>query len=190
MRFSTVVVMLGLIFPYRSTSGMVVNLRSFSSRVRRGARSHISGTRIGLEPIREAKTINRGVSVRGGGSGAVVDLLVSVLVLIAVSAAAHSGSSFLAAALSTAPTGVPLSLWLVHRAAQASDVSSAAARVEQFLLACIQGTVALASFCLGALFLVRHSPGVGEAAPSLAALLFVGYASWAMAWALLRHLQN
>ena len=44
------------------------------------------------------------------------DLLVSVLVLIAVSLAATRGSATLAALCATAPTGVPLSMWLVYKA--------------------------------------------------------------------------
>jgi hypothetical protein len=94
----------------------------------------------GARRSRAVDTLRR---LRGGGGGSerAVDLLISVLVLAGVSAAAHAGSPLLAAVLSTAPTGVPLSLWLVHRA----DASASAA----FLLACLQGVGALAAFCSG-----------------------------------------
>ena len=71
---------------------------------------------------------------------------------------------------------MPLSLWLVHRAAPD------AAMVEHFLVACLKGVAALACFCLGALALVRTS----AQKPSFEACLGVGFASWAIAWALLR----
>ena len=119
--------------------------------------------------------------LRGGIDAAVwSDLTISILVLLGVAFAARSGSSLMAAVFSTAPTGVPLSLWLVHRA---STVASADANmVEQFLLACVKGVSALMAFCLGALALVRSSAGT----PSFAEILGVGFASWAVAWALLR----
>jgi hypothetical protein len=44
------------------------------------------------------------------------DLFISVLVLMAVSLAAIRGSAGLAALAATAPTGVPLSMWLVYKA--------------------------------------------------------------------------
>ena len=115
--------------------------------------------------------------LRGGMDAALLsDLGISVLVLLGVAFAARSGSSLVAAVFSTAPTGVPLSLWLVHRAGDT-------VMVENFLLACTKGAAALACFCLGALALVRTSP-----TPSFAALLSVGFASWAFAWVLLRRM--
>lgn len=135
------------------------------------------------EELRD-ELVRKATRLRGGGGGAATaaaDLLVSVAVLVAVSMAAHSGSGLMAAVFSTAPTGVPLSLWLVHRAAASSAAGGAA--LETFLRACIKGTVALACFCLGALACVRRSDG---APPSLALLLVAGFGSWAAAWLALR----
>ena len=128
------------------------------------------------------------MQLRGGGSpdGAVVawaDLFVSMLVLLAVSMAAQSGSSLLAAAFSTAPTGVPLSLWLVHRAAV--EARGDAALVAAFLGACIQGALALIGFCVGALACLQLTQ---TGLPSLGTILAAGYASWAASWALLRRI--
>ena len=133
------------------------------------------------EPSRNARFVPLPIlQLRGGGGLAsqTADLLISVLVLVAVSAAAQYGSPMLAAVFATAPTGVPLSLWLVHRAAKSGDAS-----LETFLLACTKGTAALACFCFGGLILTRLS-----FSPSLASLLLVGYGSWAVTWALLRHI--
>jgi hypothetical protein len=120
------------------------------------------------------------LQLRGGGTADIAtDLLISIVVLLAVAMAARSGSSLMAAVFSTAPTGVPLSLWLVHRAAvsTSSPTSTVASNVEAFLLACLKGVAALASFCLGALALSRCVE-----APSIPALLAAGYASWAAVW--------
>ena len=86
------------------------------------------------------------------------DILVSVAVLVGVSAAAESGSAVLAAVFATAPTGVPLSLWLVHRAElkAAGTPGSSAEVLETFLWGCIKGLVAGVCFCAGALQLVRQ----------------------------------
>ena len=130
------------------------------------------------------------LELRGGFSfdGEVVtDLLVSVCVLVAVAVAARSGSSIMSAVFSTAPTGVPLSLWLVHRAACTVEGGGKAATVsiDRFLIAVIKGGLALAAFALGALTLLRT---LGDAAPPpLAALLSAGFGAWAAAWGLLRH---
>lgn len=119
--------------------------------------------------------------IRGGGGGDVVaDISVSLIVLIAVALAARSGSSTMAAVFSTAPTGVPLSLWLVQRA---STTGAAPVSVAAFCRACIKGSLALAAFCSGALLLAQ-----GSTAPSLAALLGTGYVCWAVAWVLLQRI--
>ena len=121
--------------------------------------------------------------LRGGGgiSGdAIADLGISVAVLFAVALAARSGSHFMAAVFSTAPTGVPLSLWLVHRAASAAGSTLS---IDAFLCAVIKGAIALAAFAVGALTYLRYS---NDASPSLLALLSVGFGSWALVWALLR----
>ena len=118
--------------------------------------------------------------LRGGGMW--TDFLVSVLVMLAVTAAAHSGSTILAAIFVTAPTGLPLSLWILRRAAESS--AAGGSLVDPFLVSCIKGSLALACFCMGALTLVRCA-GDGRAAPSLAMLLAGGYGSWAAAWLLL-----
>ena len=135
-----------------------------------------------------SRGITAALWLRGGGSGAQwLDATISVIVLLAVSAAAHSGSSFLAAVFSTAPTGVPLSLWLVHRAACATEDGHSMA-IQGFLLACIKGAVALACFCVGALALLRvlHYDQVTPPSWLLPSLLTAGYASWVGAWVLLR----
>lgn len=126
----------------------------------------------------------KAVRLRGGGGrfGMWADVGVSVLVLLAVSGAAHSGSSLLAAVFSTAPTGVPLSLYLVHRATTAGG-KMLRPELEAFLLACIKGVLALACFCGGALGVLRA--GVE---PSLPLLLAAGYLGWAAAWLLLQKL--
>ena len=106
---------------------------------------------------------------------------------VAVAVAARSGSSIMSAVFSTAPTGVPLSLWLVHRAACTVEGGGKAATVsiDRFLVAVIKGGLALAAFALGALTLLRT---LGDAAPPpLAALLSAGFGAWAAAWGLLRH---
>ena len=120
------------------------------------------------------------LALRGGGlsSETAADLTISMLVLVGVALAARSGSSLVAAIFSTAPTGVPLSLWLVHRAASSSGSNLS---IEAFLVAVVKGAIALAAFALGALALVKAAGDV----PSLGALLGAGFASWALAWALL-----
>uniref|UniRef100_A0A7S3W566 Uncharacterized protein n=1 Tax=Emiliania huxleyi TaxID=2903 RepID=A0A7S3W566_EMIHU len=135
------------------------------------------------EELREEQQ-RKAMRLRGGGGGAAaMDLVVSMLVLVAVSAAARSSSPLLAAVFSTAPTGVPLSLWLVRRAAPSAGGSSSAA-LDQFLTSCIKGVLALAGFCCGALAVVRKTGGP----PTLPGLLVAGYGSWAAAWLLLRRL--
>ena len=94
------------------------------------------------------------LDLRGGFSfdGEVVtDLLVSVCVLVAVAVAVRSGSSIMSAVFSTAPTGVPLSLWLVHRAACTVEGGGKAATVsiDRFLIAVIKGGLALAALRWG-----------------------------------------
>ena len=125
--------------------------------------------------------------LRGGGGGSAsmwADLGISVLVLGAVATAAHSGSTLMAAVFSTAPTGVPLSLWLVHRAASTEGGSLA---LESFLRSCIKGVLALGCFCFGALALVRLRPSPADGSlPSVGALLAAGYTGWAVAWMVLR----
>lgn len=152
----------------------------------RGALSNTNGVATAQQYLVESPLLQ----LRGGVNGDVAaDLLISVTVLLAVALAARSGSSLMAAVFSTAPTGVPLSLWLVHRAATSSaDPSTAGGSVlsiEGFLIACLKGVAALASFCLGALALARSS---APATPSFLALLATGYASWAVAWAALQRL--
>ena len=84
----------------------------------------------------------------------------------------------------TAPTGVPLSLWLVHRAASTEGGSLA---LESFLRSCIKGVLALGCFCFGALALVRLRPSPADGSlPSVGALLAAGYTGWAVAWMVLR----
>lgn len=123
------------------------------------------------------------LALRGGSidGGALADLLISVIVLLAVALAARSANTVLAAVFSTAPSGVPLSLWLVHRAARASG---GAQQVETFLVAVIKGGLALSSFALGALALCKLQSGLE--APSLTVLLGAGFTSWALAWSLLQ----
>ena len=120
------------------------------------------------------------MDLRGGGGGdsaRAADLVLSIAVLIAVSLAAHSGSTWLAAVFSTAPTGVPLSLWLVVRAAGAGG-SDPALAVEPFLRACIKGTLALASFCIGSLACVKMYASTTSPALLAIRLTAVG-CSWA-----------
>ena len=120
--------------------------------------------------------------LRGGAfSETAADLTISMIVLVGVALAARSGSSLVAAIFSTAPTGVPLSLWLVHRAASSSS-SEGNLSIEAFLVAVVKGSAALAAFALGALALVKAA---GEV-PSLSALLCAGFSSWALAWAMLK----
>ena len=114
------------------------------------------------------------------------DLGISVLVLGAVAAAAHSGSTFMAAVFSTAPTGVPLSLWLVHRAASGGAQGGGSLALQSFLRSCIKGVAALGCFCFGALALVTLRPSPDGSLPSVGALLAAGYAGWAAAWMVLR----
>ena len=125
------------------------------------------------------------LSLRGGDvDGALVgDLTISIVVLLAVALAARSGSALVAAICSTAPTGVPLSLWLLPRAA---TTKSGTLSVEGFLLACLKGVLALACFCLGALGVARTSTTED---PALSALLAAGFASWAAAWMLLQRVR-
>ena len=118
------------------------------------------------------------LALRGGFSETAADLTISMIVLLGVALASRSGSALVAAIFSTAPTGVPLSLVLVHRAASSSGSNLS---IEAFLLAVIKGAAALAAFALGALALVKTTE-----LPSLGALLGAGFASWALAWALLR----
>ena len=92
------------------------------------------------------------------------DLAISMLVLVGVALAARSGSELVAAIFSTAPTGVPLSLWLVHRAASSSGSNLS---IEAFLTAVVKGAAALAAFALGGLALLKAAGDV----PSLGALL-------------------
>jgi|EP01046_Picozoa_sp_COSAG06_P016775 hypothetical protein len=119
-----------------------------------------------------------------------LDLLVSLLVLVAVSLVADHGGAVLAAVAATAPTGVPLSLWLVKSAAEKSAATTAEqlATLDGFLASCIRGGLAAAAFAAGALWLVRSSKATGDGVPTLGLLLVVGYGCWGTAWALLRHL--
>lgn len=119
-----------------------------------------------------------------------LDLLVSLLVLVAVSLAVDHGGAALAALVATAPTGMPLSLYLVKSAAERAESSSSSqlAQLDIFLASCIRGGLAAVAFAGGALWLVRTSKGGGGGTPSLAALLFVGYGCWGAAWTVLRYM--
>lgn len=118
-----------------------------------------------------------------------LDLLVSLIVLVAVSLAADHGGAALAGVAASAPTGVPLSLYLVKSAAEKSESAAAQfAQLEGFLESCIRGGLAASAFAAGALWLVRASKTSGDDTPSLPALLLVGYGCWGVAWALLRQL--
>lgn len=117
-----------------------------------------------------------------------LDLLVSLLVLLAVSLAADHGGAVLAAVAATAPTGVPLSLYLVKSAAEKSEsTASQFAQLDGFLASCIRGGFAASAFAAGALWIVRTNKAAGDGTPSLATLMLVGYGCWGAAWALLRH---
>jgi hypothetical protein len=150
---------------------------------------------LGAQPLRAVKQgvvtgvasahIQRVVLLRGGGlDGVMADMTISLVVLLGVAVAARSGSSTVSAIFSTAPTGVPLSLWLVHRAAEAGISRGIA--IEAFLWAVIKGGISLSAFALGALGLMRCGPP-GET-PALAALLGAGFTSWGVAmWSLLKY---
>ena len=123
------------------------------------------------------------------------DLFISLLVLVAVSLASDYGSPALAAVAATAPTGVPLSLWLVKTAAAHAKPplpeAAQLAQLDEFLQACIKGMLAACCFSLGALWLVRSaraSSGDHDGVPSLGALLLVGYCCWGVTLLLFRHL--
>ena len=117
-----------------------------------------------------------------------LDLFVSLLVLLAVSLAADHGGAVLAAVAATAPTGVPLSLYLVKSAAERSEsTASQFAQLDSFLAGCIRGGLAASAFAAGALWLVRTSKAAGDGTPNLAVLLLAGYGCWGATWALLRH---
>ena len=124
-----------------------------------------------------------------GGHHEVVTALLAANATVDV-AANDGGSPLLAAVFATAPTGVPLSLWLVYRAAHSGAGAAGAggagdgarAAVDSFLQACVGGVVALAAFCVGGLALVRSS----ATEPSLAGVLAAGYLSWAAVWGLQR----
>jgi hypothetical protein len=118
-----------------------------------------------------------------------LDLLVSLIVLVVVSLAADHGGAVLAGVAASAPTGVPLSLYLVKSAAEKSESTAAQfAQLDGFLASCLRGGGAAGAFAAGALWLVRASKASGDGTPSLAALLLAGYGCWGLAWALLRHM--
>jgi len=106
------------------------------------------------------------------------EFLISVAVLLAVTFAADQGSPLFAAVASTAPTGVPLSLYLVQGAA-ADGAKGAAA--EAFLFAACKGLLAALGFCGGALLAAKN--GGGE---SFGSLCLCGYGAWALAWRVLQ----
>eukprot|EP00747_Dinoflagellata_sp_TGD_P081578 gnl/TRDRNA2_/TRDRNA2_161364_c0_seq2.p1 gnl/TRDRNA2_/TRDRNA2_161364_c0~~gnl/TRDRNA2_/TRDRNA2_161364_c0_seq2.p1 ORF type:complete len:117 (-),score=16.99 gnl/TRDRNA2_/TRDRNA2_161364_c0_seq2:147-497(-) len=106
----------------------------------------------------------------------VADLLISFAVLVAVAVTADYGSPFLAAVAATAPTGGPLSLWLVVSSSPAEKV---AATTDQFLYSSIKGMIAGLAFYVGLLLLLR----LGVVSASNCGLMICGgYLSWAFAW--------
>ena len=132
-----------------------------------------------------------------------LDLLVSLLVLVAVSLASEHGSTLVAAVAATAPTGLPLSLWLVLQAAarSAAPAQAQAAQVDSFLVAATKGTLCACAFCLGALGYLRSQQhggggqtgggagGGGVEVGLLGALLLAGYGCWGAAWLALHSLR-
>ena len=123
-----------------------------------------------------------------------LDLLVSLVVLVAVSLASEHGSTLVAAVAATAPTGLPLSLWLVLQAAarSAAPAQAQAAQVDSFLVAATKGTLCACAFCLGALCYLRsqqHGGGQGGGGVGLGALLLAGYGCWGAAWLALHSLR-
>lgn len=99
------------------------------------------------------------------------DLLSSVGVLVAVALAADFGSPLLAAVAATAPTGGPLSLWLVWSAGATPE--QRADSTDKFLVGGIKGMLAGVLFYVGALTVLRSG-----AASGFAPLLLAGFGSW------------
>ena len=108
------------------------------------------------------------------------DLLISFAVLVAVAISADYGSPLLAAVAATAPTGGPLSLWLMLSASPPAQLE---ANIEQFLYASIKGMIAGTAFYVGLLFMLRL--GVVEAS-QFGFMLCIGYGSWAAVWFVLQ----
>ena len=120
-------------------------------------------------------------ALRGGASNAdalkkvlqseeIVSLTVSILVLVCVSWAS-SFDNHLAALIGSAPTGIPLTMFLVH--AKNANAPRAASRALMLSLcqSLIKGVLSTLAFVLGALAAVGAGRSFGE-------VLFVGFCLW------------
>jgi len=99
--------------------------------------------------------------------------LISVFIIVGVSLSAQH--SALAAAIATAPTGTPLSIYVVMQQ-QAPHQKNAALRL--YTLNIIKGVLATLTFAISAHLAARQDVGMIR-------VLMTGYAGWFVAWFLL-----
>ncbi|CAK0810484.1 unnamed protein product, partial [Prorocentrum cordatum] len=102
---------------------------------------------------------------------------VSVLVLLAVEAAAHMGTPKLAAVASAIPTGMPLALfsrvgsWLRSQA----GAGPASGAVADFSDACLRGSIGTVAFAMAMRTVARRGGAWYW-------MVLAGYAAWLAAW--------
>ena len=102
-----------------------------------------------------------------------LDVLISIAVLIVVALTAESGNPGLAAVAASAPTGVPLSLYLVwSRAPPAADHTKV---LTAYTGALVRGVYATLAFALVARLCATRGYGLGS-------ILAAAYLAWAAAW--------
>eukprot|EP00283_Hemiselmis_rufescens_P019937 CAMPEP_0173438838 /NCGR_PEP_ID=MMETSP1357-20121228/20630_1 /TAXON_ID=77926 /ORGANISM="Hemiselmis rufescens, Strain PCC563" /LENGTH=145 /DNA_ID=CAMNT_0014404159 /DNA_START=12 /DNA_END=449 /DNA_ORIENTATION=- len=99
--------------------------------------------------------------------------LISVFIIVGVSLSAQYSS--LAAAIATAPTGTPLSIYVVMQQQQPHQKNAA---LRLYTLNIIKGVLATLTFAISAHLAARYDVGMIR-------VLLTGYAGWFVAWLLL-----